>query len=73
MKTKKPKRDPAFERSKEIFMNANLQDIMPKSLATHMLERMKRREAFESAGIDIDDFHSPNDPIFDKMNNANLN
>ena len=54
-------------------MNANLQDIMPKSFATHMLERMKRREAFESAGIDIDDFHSPNDPIFDKSNIANLN
>ena len=54
-------------------MNANLQDIMPKSFATHMLERMKRREAFESAGIDMDDFHSANDPIFDKMNNANLN
>jgi hypothetical protein len=53
-------------------MNTNLQDILPKSFATHMRDQMQRREAFEAAGIDIDDFYKPNDPIFDKMYNTKM-
>ncbi len=68
---KKP-RDPAFQQSKDIIMNTNLQDILPKSFATHMRDQMQRREAFEAAGIDIDDFYKPNDPIFDKIYNTKM-